>query len=90
MKTNSDFSDAKVGDLVTSLMYGHGVIDEVLNQSLYSIIVRFGEKDESEIDEYKQYDENGFYDRLHFAPTLFKGHISIESLQVTYNTLPNA
>ena len=85
MKTNSDFSDAKVGDLVTSLTMGYGVITQAhLEDEDYQIYIKF---DKGGSD---WYIKNGYCQHNHFAPTLFKGHIDINSLQVTYNTLPDA
>lgn len=83
---NHDFSNAKVGDLVTSLMYGHGVIETIDLNSPYPIFVKFY-KDNGGMYDYKGHDIHGFYDRLHFSPTLFKGHIDINSLSINYNTI---
>lgn len=84
MNSNNDFSNAKVGDLVTSLTEGYGVITWIdpTDDDFLNIKVTF---------------KNGLYylwfsitgesEDYHFAPTLFKGHIDINSLSINYNTI---
>ena len=81
MKTNTDFSNAKVGDLVTSLIYGHGYIVEINDELTYSIVVQFSG------DDVESFQRNGTEFCDDFAPTLLKGHIDINSLSVNYNTI---
>lgn len=90
MKTNSDFSDAKVGDLVTSLIQGHGVIIEISkDDDFYPIMVKF-QNDYYGLEEDKDFflfNADGRYLHGDFAPILFKGHIAIDSLSINYNTI---
>ena len=78
---NSDFSDAKVGDKVTSSKYGYGfirIIDD--KKTAYPIEVEF----ESTLEWYSL---TGFYHYSNLLPTLFKGHIDPASFQVSYKTI---
>lgn len=84
MNPNSDFSDAKVGDLVTSLRHGHGVIVEVLDGFGYTIQASFGYGIDEQLDLFMM---DGYLLDTDFAPTLFKGHIDINSLSINYNTI---
>ena len=81
---NSDFSDAKVGDKVTSSIWGYGVIVYISDCSDYPIRCRFGS--------YSQYMNReftlgGHYQISEILPTLFKGHIDPASFQVSYKTI---
>ena len=78
---NSDFSDAKVGDKVTSSKYGYGVISFIKEVGVYPVRVSF------EMTENIGYDLLGFYHYEDFLPTLFKGHIDPASFQVSYKTI---
>lgn len=82
MNKQNDFSDVKIGDKVTDLRFGHGVIHSISKSAVYPVCVSFGD-DES----LATYDKNGFYSKLYFAPTLFRGHINSSSLSITYNTI---
>lgn len=79
---DSYFSNAKVGDKVTSLTFGHGEIVSIKDPyTTYPIEVRF----------YSSFSENFTMDGLwvvdDFSPNLFKGLIDLESLKISYNTL---
>lgn len=84
MNSNHDFSDAKVGDLVTSLRYGYGVIIKVSKSLTYPIIVQFIKDYNTDIESCNY---SGLEYEKDFAPTLFKGHIDINSLSINYNTI---
>ena len=76
--SNSDFTNAKINDKVTDLIMGHGVISNIIPDDLYPIKVNcmgveFG------------YTYNGKTFGLDFLPTLYKGHISVNSFSVAYN-----
>lgn len=78
---NSDFSNAKVGDKVTSLDYGHGFIKEIAKEENYPILAYFGNGN------WETYTEIGKGRKNHFLPTLFKGHIDPNSFSTSYKTL---
>jgi len=75
METNinpiNDFSDAKVGDLVTSIIYGKGKIIEISGDT-YPIHVSF------EIDNGSEYSVDGKELIIEIIPTLYKGHIDFK------------
>ena len=83
---NSDFSDAKVGDKVTSLLFGYGEIinvyspDEVIGP--YVIEVKYIAEPLND-----RITINGLLFEKDFAPTFYKGHIDPASFQVSYKTI---
>lgn len=78
---NSDFSDAKVGDKVTSLLWGHGEIIYISECSDYPINCHFDSLGEW-IE--REFTLGGHYEISNLLPTLFKGHIDPASFAVSY------
>lgn len=77
---NSDFSNAKVGDKVTHIELGRGVITELL-QKPYPIVCVFDGEDYG-------FTVDGKFLPTDFLPSLFKGHIDPESFSFSYKTIP--
>jgi len=71
----NDFSNAKVGDLVTSIIYGKGIIVTIhdLKTSIYPICVNFTDKEKS-----TTYSICGRETEDDNIPTLYKGHIDFK------------
>lgn len=63
------FENAKAGDKVTCLRYGHGYIASMNNISPYPVHVLFGE------NEYQSYTLDGKYKETDFGALLHKGHL---------------
>lgn len=86
--TNHDFTKSNVGDEVTSSIHGHGVIEEINRNNLnYPVLVRFSEKTPSDKPIKERYTNYGKSLASDFLPTLFKGKISRDSFDTTYNTI---
>lgn len=59
----------KIGDAVTSIAYGKGVVKDVKEGSIYPIIVHFDEQKTTQT-----FTEEGRYSELDIVPTLILGH----------------
>ena len=74
----SDFTKAKIGDKVTDLVLGWGVISNIIPEDSLPIKAIFLG---TEFD----YTYNGKAFILDFLPTLYKGHINPNSFSIAYN-----
>ena len=70
-KPINDFSDVKVGDLVTALGYGHGFISKISDDLTYPINVEFA-------DDFNSYTVDGKSYHNSDHAKLFKGHVELE------------
>lgn len=83
---NHDFSNAKVGQEVTSSTHGYGVIDEVdFKKPHYPISVKFSRHTTNGSVIRERYTLYGRALSSDFLPTLFKGKVSQDSFDTTYN-----
>ena len=78
MKSNSDFSNAKVGDKVTDFILGHGIITDIIPEDSFPIRATF-------LGTEFNYLMDGRAFVLDFLPTLYKGHINSDSFNTSYN-----
>jgi len=76
-KETHDFSNAKVGDKVTCLVFGRGIISDIRHCDEYAITVKFNN------DVYRRYATDGRY-LLEHNQCLYHGHVDfkIETTQV--------
>lgn len=64
----NDFSNAKIGDPVTSIRYGKGVIIIITNDEYYPIHLKFDD------DTLFAFSKDGYYLEDEITPDLYKGH----------------
>ena len=78
MKSNSDFSNAKVGDKVTDLILGHGYITGIDLEDSFPLKATFMGTEFGYIMDGRTF-------ALDFLPILYKGHINSNSFSTSYN-----
>ena len=79
---NSDFTNAKISDKVTDLILGYGVITNITPEDSFPIKATFMGTEFGYLFDGKTF-------ALDFLPTLYKGHINVNSFNVAYNEQEN-